>query len=70
MTAPGPARPPLPVTIAIARGASGRIIVSCAGLEGIAELDLSPRLAASLASHLAEALLALASPESPPHDDW
>jgi hypothetical protein len=62
--------PPLPVRIALARGCAGRIVVTCVGLDGIAELDLSPRLAAALASELAEALARLAGPEIPPRDDW
>lgn len=63
------AKPSLPVRIVMARGYAGRVVVTCVGLAGIAELDMSPRLAAALASSLAEALAGLASPESSPRDD-
>jgi hypothetical protein len=64
------AAPPLDARIVTARSRAGRVMVTAVGVAGIAELSMTPRVAAHLIAHLADALAGLAGPESPPRDDW
>jgi hypothetical protein len=64
------AEPPLDARIVTARGRAGRVMVTAVGVSGIAEMVMTPRVAAQLMGHLADALARLAAPESPPRDEW